>query len=91
MQNRGVTPTQCHWVLYCTKSPSLLLFESVQSRFPARKHCCLLLLLLSFHFKFHFVLHSLPDDILGGQMINMSKIVSLCQINLKRVYQEALH
>lgn len=63
----------------------LLLFESVQSRFLARKNGCLHFLLLSFHFRLHFVLYSLLDDILGGQIINMARIVIFCQIRFKRV------
>lgn len=61
-----VTPTECHRVWGGTKGPPLLFFESVQSRFLARKHCRLLLPLLSLFFHLHFVLHSLPDYILGG-------------------------
>lgn len=60
----------------CTKSPSLLLFESVQSSFLTGKHCCLHLLLLSLFFKFHFILYTLPDNILGGQITNIRILFS---------------
>lgn len=72
---------------HITKSPSLLLLESVQSRLPTRQRgCFLLLLLLSLRLLFQTALHCVSDDFLLVQEDVIKQLANLC-INFYRVFQ----